>query len=156
MNKSYNQSKTWLQQCITGIVWLCLAYPVMALDNPDAANRLAAFETREQVHRQAVNHPDNTTLDTLRTYADYEAFLTTELAQTYQFLQTRLGATEQHALQQAQCRWETYRDAEIAMIQQTWTRAQFGSSFALSRGMYRTSLIRARIIQLILYANNYL
>lgn len=137
-----------------GIIWLSLA-PVHALDNPDATDRLAAFEAREQPYRQTVQQPDNTTLDIIETYADYEAFLATELQQAYQDLYEQISPDARQAMQQAQCRWEQYRDAEMAMIQHTWTRATFGSSFALSRGEYRTNILRSRIVQLMHYANNY-
>jgi uncharacterized protein YecT (DUF1311 family) len=152
---------TWfilLRQCAIHLVWLSslITYPVFALDHPDAPNLLKAFETREQIYKRNAQNPHNTIQDKIQAYALYETFLTNELKKAYQYLLTRLDSAKKHALQQAQYHWAAYRDAELAMIQQTWTRAQFGSSFVLSRGDYRTNLIRTRIVQLLHYAKNYL
>lgn len=159
MNKAMNRQRRPFSLCLQylayaiGIIWLSL--PVHALDNPDAADRLAFFEAREQPYRQAVQRPANTTLDIIQAYADYEAFLATELQQAYQDMYQHISPAARPALQRAQCRWEAYRDTEMAMIQHTWTRAAFGSSFALSRGEYRISILRTRLVQLMHYANNY-
>lgn len=56
---------------------------------------------------------------------------------------------------QSQRQWRRYRDAEFRFIDRNWTQTQFGTSAALSRGAYRTAIVKERITELIQYLKNY-
>lgn len=126
-----------------------------AIDNPDAPNLVANFESRENVYRQAVNNPHNSNRAMLQAYDRYQLFLDTELSKAYQTLKVNLAEKQQQELEIARKNWLRFRDAEFTLINNNWTRSNFGSSANLSRGAYRSSIIRARIIQLLHYAQNY-
>lgn len=127
----------------------------LALDNPDAPDRVAAFEAREAPHRRAVEQGADTTEAYRTAYADYEAFLDTELNRAYQALMAELDEPGQARLRTAQRAWIEYRDAAFAFIDRNWRRETFGSSSVISRGDYRTRIIRDRVMTLLRYLGNY-
>jgi len=126
-----------------------------ALDNPDASDYVAQFNTRSQVHEQAVNDPKLTNWGILEAYNNYQLFLDEELNVAYQLLRAKLPKAQKNELKESQRQWIKFRDLEFEFINHNWTRANFGSSFGLSRGGYRTSIIKNRVIQLLYYAMNY-
>lgn len=129
--------------------------PSGAIDNPDAPNYVADFQQRAQKFEAAINQQAGTSQDSLSAYADYEQFLDQELNKTYKLLLTKLGAAQQAKIKESQRAWVKYRDAEFNFIAQNWTTKNFGSSAVLSRGAYRTSLIRDRVLLLLNYLKNY-
>ncbi|HNP27325.1 MAG TPA: DUF1311 domain-containing protein [Nitrosomonas sp.] len=127
-----------------------------AIDNPDAPDYIDAFQNRAQVYelniRQAAAY---TTQDYIAAYAAYEDFLDQELNSAYKQLMVQLSEEAQYALRSSQRKWLSYRNQEFDFITLNWTTAQFGSSSAISRGEYRTALIKNRVLLLLQYLKNY-
>lgn len=124
-----------------------------AIDNPDAPDLVAEFELREKSFVAAIQKPTNTTTDFSIAYADYQDFLDKELNKVYKTLRKNLPADKQKQLKTSQVSWLKYRDLEFTFIDSTWNNIDFGSSSAISRGEYRASLLRSRVVQLMHYAN---
>lgn len=131
------------------------AMPSLAIDNPDAPDHIGEFRKRAQEYETLINQRAKTTQDTLEAYADYEKFLDKELNQAYKALSVKLGVDQLAKIKQSQRNWLRYRDSEFDFIAKNWTIKNFGSSSVLSRGDYRTSLIRDRVILLLSYLKNY-
>lgn len=131
------------------------AVPSHAIDNPDAPDHIGEFRKRAQEYEVIINQRTKTTQDALKAYADYERFLDKELNQVYKALSTKLGADQISKLKQSQRDWLQYRDSEFDFISENWTNKNFGSSSVVSRGDYRTTIIRDRIILLMSYLKNY-
>ena len=128
---------------------------VFAIDNPDAPDFLGEFETREQLFLQKINNPHNGARDYLIAYDDYQTFLDAELNKAYYLIKFKLPSAQQQELTNSQRHWIKFRDAEFELINNTWTRHYFGSSAGISRGSYRCSIIKNRVLQLLYYAKNY-
>lgn len=131
------------------------AMPSLAIDNPDAPDHIGEFRKHIQEHEVVIHQRTKTTQDALKAYADYERFLDNELNQVYKALSINLGVEQTAKLKQSQRDWLKYRDSEFDFISENWTNNNFGSSSVLSRGGYRTALIRDRIILLMNYLKNY-
>lgn len=131
------------------------AVPSWAIDNPDAPDYVADFQKRSQTFEANIHQRAKTTQDTLKAYSDYEQFLDKELNQAYKLLTAKLGADVKEKIQLSQRDWLKYRDSEFAFIAANWTTKNFGSSATLSRGAYRSSIIRDRVIALLHYLKNY-
>lgn len=127
-----------------------------AIDNPDAPNYVDEFLSRDQAYESNLRKTGNATKDYLPAYRHYEAFLDKELNHAYRLLMARIDAGSKSALMDSQRKWLTYRDSEFAFISQNWTQKNFGSSYVISRGDYRATIIRHRIISLLYYLQNYI
>lgn len=127
----------------------------LALDNPDAPDRVAAFEAREAPYREAIHVEADTTAAYRAAYDRYERFLDGELNRAYQALRRELDDGARQQLRAAQRAWIDYRDAAFAFIEGNWRREDFGSSAVISRGGYRTRIIRDRVLTLLHYLQNY-
>ncbi len=138
------------------VFFICYGISVYAIDNPDAPDYIDAFRNRAQAYelniRQAAGH---TTQDYIAAYAAYEDFLVQELDSAYKQLMAQLSEESQRALRNSQRTWLSYRDQEFDFVARNWTAAQFGSSSVISRGEYRTALIKNRVILLLQYLRNY-
>ncbi|PCJ21779.1 MAG: hypothetical protein COB04_02330 [Gammaproteobacteria bacterium] len=126
-----------------------------ALDNPDAPDLIGEFKKRELIHLAAIDNPKNKTRDFLVAYDDYLIFLNKELIMASETIKSKLPEQRKLELMTAQLHWIEYRDAEFELIKNTWTRKDFGSSSGISRGDYRTSIVKNRVLQLLHYANNF-
>ena len=126
-----------------------------AMDNPDAEDIIGKFEQQEKPFMAKIDNPSNSNRAYLIAYDDYQIFLDKELNNIYKTLLNRLPEAQKSELKISQKYWLSYRDAEFMLIKNNWTRDNFGSSSGISRGQYRSSIIRDRIIQLMHYANNY-
>lgn len=133
--------------------WFC-ASVALAIDNPDAPDLLSAFQSRAEAY-EARAASAGTVRETAAAYAAYEQFLDGELQKAYAALASRLTSPAQAALTRSQHRWLAYRDAEFAFVEENWTAEQFGTSAALSRGAYRTSILKERTATLLQYLRNY-
>lgn len=127
----------------------------LAIDNPDAPDLVADFRARAEVFETRIGVSAGSQRETAAAYAEYEHFLDAELNHAYRALAGKLGAAAQTILAQSQQRWLVYRDAEFRFIENNWTFARFGTSAALSRGAYRSSIIKDRTITLLEYLKNY-
>lgn len=126
-----------------------------AIDNPDAPDYVADFKQRAQPFEVAIHQQAKTTQDSLKAYADYEQFLDKELNKAYKSVLEKLGAEQQTKIKESQRNWIKYRDSEFDLIAENWTTKNFGSSAVLSRGAYRTTIIRDRVTLLLNYLKNY-
>lgn len=137
------------------VAFLLFKTPLWAIDNPDAPNYVGAFKVHSEPYLQAINKPDNSTRAILKAYNSYQKFLDKELNTAYTKLMAKLSEERKGELKKSQRNWIKFRDAEFDFINHNWTRATFGSSFAISRGAYRCSIIEQRVIQLFHYLKNY-
>lgn len=135
---------------LTGFTSLALA-----IDNPDAPDYLREFLKHVNCYEKKLTHYASSTQDYRRIYKNYEVFLNQELNRVYSLLLKKLDITAQQALKQSQQEWLSYRDKEFEFINSHWNRTNFGSSSVISRGSYRTTLIKDRIIALLHYLKNY-
>ena len=142
-------------QLILVVTVFLLTSPARAIDNPDIPDYVGEFEIREQIHLSAINNPGSGSRDYLIAYNNYQLFLDEELNKAYSLIKSHLPAERQHELTTAQRQWIVFRDAEFELIKNNWTRQNFGSSAGISRGSYRCSIIRSRVLQLLYYAKNY-
>ena len=145
------------KKCHGWILAVCLLASTLAhaIDNPDAPDHVNAFLQRAQIHEQGIAQTPHTTQSYGEAYAAYEAFLDRELNTAYAQLLTRLSAESGKVLKQAQRQWLNYRDQEFEWIARNLTQENFGSSTIISRGDFRTKIIRDRVITLLHYLGNY-
>lgn len=146
--------KATLVSCIASLM-IGMATSCRAIDNPDAPDYVAEFSQRAQKFETIIHKQAKTTQDALAAYADYERFLNAELDKAYSTLLARLAPPQQAKLKESQRNWVKYRDSEFGFIVENWTAENFGSSAVLSRGAYRTTVIRGRITLLLHYLKNY-
>ncbi len=150
------RKQSTVYRCIIGcLLSIGLIAGACALDNPDAPDLIGEFEKREMVYLTAIDNPKNSTRDFLVAYDNYLIFLDKELNKASEVINSKLPEARKSELMAAQLHWIKYRDAEFELIKNTWTRNDFGSSAGISRGDYRTSIVKDRIIQLLHYAKNY-
>lgn len=143
-------------KCTFGcLLLICFVVGSLAVDNPDAPDLIGEFEKREIIYLTAIDNPQNSTRDFLLAYDDYLIFLDKELVKVSELIKLKLPEARKSELIAAQKYWIKYRDAEFEFIKNTWTRKDFGSSAGISRGDYRTSIVRNRIVQLLHYVKNY-
>ncbi|NOX91104.1 MAG: DUF1311 domain-containing protein [Gammaproteobacteria bacterium] len=128
---------------------------VFAIDNPDSPDFIGEFEVREQVFLKAINNPHNGSKDYLTAYDDYLKFLDDELNRAYYLVKSRLPIKRQQELKSSQRSWIKFRDEEFKLITNTWVRRDFGSSAGISRGSYRSTIVRNRVLQLLSYVKSY-
>lgn len=126
-----------------------------AIDNPDAPDFVAEFNARAKQYEDDIQNKVTATEDVRQAYAEYERFLDAELAKAYQALLAKLSKGSQTKLERSQAAWRKYRQAEFDFIAENWTGKAFGSSSVLSRGGYRTAIIRDRVTTLLHYLKNY-
>ena len=150
MQKIYN---SW--PAIAAFTLMLLSNLSFAIDNPDAPDLIAEFETREKPFITAIEKPSNTTSDYSVAYANYLKFLDKELNATYNTLRKKLPEEKQKQLKTSQLSWIKYRDLELKFIDATWTNKDFGTSSAISRGQYKLNVVRDRVIQLMHYGKNF-
>lgn len=144
---------SWLG--IVALTLVLFSNLTLAIDNPDAPDLIAEFEVREKPLITAIEKPTNTTGDYAASYASYLKFLDKELNTVYKTLRTKLPTDKQKQLKASQVSWLKYRDLEFAFIDNTWNNKDFGTSSAISRGQYKASVVRDRVIQLMHYAKTF-
>lgn len=137
------------------VLLLSCSLPTHAIDNPDAPDHLGDFLNRAQTYERDIRQTAHTTQSYLTAYAAYENFLDQELNTAYRQLIGYLPDEAQHALKNSQQAWLNYRDKEFDFIARNWTIETSGSSATISRGDYRTQLIKDRIMLLLQYLQNY-
>lgn len=134
--------------------WLLAQAPCWAIDNPDAPDQVAAFQSRAQPleARRSDTAGGPGQAQAARAYA---AFLEAELNQAYPLLLAQLAKPARAALLQSQRQWLRFRDAEGVFIDGNWVAQDFGSSALLSRADYRAGLVKQRVLTLLAYRQNY-
>lgn len=148
-------ARRWLGAVLVAAVVGFPGTACFAIDNPDAPDLVGDFQARAQAFESRIGAAAGSTREATAAYAEYERFLDAELGQAYRALAAKLGAAERASLEKAQERWLAYRDAEFRFIEDNWTFDRFGTSAALSRGAYRTSIVKERALALLQYLKNY-
>ncbi|PUA27745.1 MAG: hypothetical protein B0W54_14500 [Cellvibrio sp. 79] len=146
MQKIYN---LWL--AVAAFTLMLFSNLSLAIDNPDAPDLVAQFETREKPFIIAIEKQNNTTSDYSVAFANYLKFLDKELNTIYKTLRAKLPEEKQKQLKASQLSWIKYRDLELSFIDNTWTNKDFGTASAISRGQYKAGVVRNRVIQLMHY-----
>ncbi len=132
-----------------------VTFPACALYDPGAPDRVKAFKSRAEPYQKRIREEAQTTQDFVEAYADYEAFLLKEMQSALKKLKGRMEDESVEKLEQAQKRWMTFREAEKSFLRTNWSLENFGTSAVMSRGGYRTLLLKQRVITLLHYLNNY-
>jgi uncharacterized protein YecT (DUF1311 family) len=125
-----------------------------AIDNPDAPDHQAAFLTRAKPYEERLSEASDGPASASAAAA-YALFLDAEMNLAYRQLLARLDGRARQDLTLSQRRWLLFREAENRFIGANWTPKNFGSSAALSRVDYRTTLVRQRVLTLLVYLQNY-
>jgi uncharacterized protein YecT (DUF1311 family) len=128
---------------------------VWAIDNPDAPDYVTEFEARIVPLETFVQEKATTTADFSDGYKALEEALDKELNTAYQKLMKNLPESSKEALRTSQKQWVKYRDAEFSFLSVNFNKEDFGSSYAISIGSYRTSIVEARVKELLWYLKNY-
>lgn len=126
-----------------------------ALDNPDSPQYLVQFEKKSQQYEQDINELYKN-LDIIKAYRAYEMYLDGQLNEAYGLLKLKLNSEQQAQLKISQLAWIQFRDQEFKFIEANWTKEQFGSSYTMSIGAYKTKIIKNRTEILYRYLQNYL
>jgi len=140
---------------ITIILFFAFANLGFAIDNPDAPDYVGEFEKRIATHEKYVMQEAKTTVDIDQGYVKLEKALDQELNAAYKLLISKLDAKEKESLKSSQTQWLKFRDAEFKWIVENWNNKKFGSSSSISRGHYRSTIIKERVLQLLNYLKNY-
>ena len=136
------------------LVLLGVATTAGAIDNPDAPDRVGAFERRAAPLEKQLAATDGGSAAT-RAGQAYASFLDAELNAAYRTLLGNLQSPAREALVQSQRAWLRFRDAEHRFIARHWTPGRSGSSASLSVEGYRNALTKERVVQLLRYAAEY-
>ncbi len=151
--------KEFVMRKVSGVSLLFLfsLYTTIAtgLDNPDAPDYVNLFLNQVHTYEEKIAQEIHGTRDYVRAYTEYEDFLDKELNIAYRLIMSCLDRDSQASLQQSQRKWLRYRDAEFDFITLNWNKTDFGSSAAVSRGAYRTTMVKHRVISLLHYLKNY-
>jgi len=140
---------------ISAILLISFSNSILAIDNPDSPDLIGQLTEREKPFKANITKPTNGTRDTIRAYHEYKLFLDKELNKAYALLISKLSSEHQKELKVSQRNWIKFRDAEFELINNNWSRSNFGSSFVVSRGDYSSTIIRNRLIQFLNYIKNY-
>lgn len=140
-------------EAVLAVLVTLAGMPAWAIDNPDAPNYVTAFEQRARPFEDKISQAAGSGA-VVAAYAGYERFLDAELNHAYAALASKLDKPRKTQLQRSQRAWLGFRDAEAAFITSNWTMQRSGSSSGLSRGAYRSTLIRDRIMGLLNYLKN--
>lgn len=125
------------------------------LDNPDAPDYINEFLIQANRYEEKLTQGIYGTQGYVSAYAEYEGFLDKELNRAYRILMGHLDRNSQVALKNSQRKWLNYRDAEFDFITLNWNKIAFGSSSTISKGDYRTTIVKHRVISLFHYLKNY-
>jgi uncharacterized protein YecT (DUF1311 family) len=125
-----------------------------AIDNPDAPDRVVAFQRRAAPFEKRLTDTDGGSAS-VRAGKTYSDFLEMELNSAYLELLAKLQGPARAALIESQRKWLRFRDSEDLFIAQHWTNERNGSSATLSVASYRSGIVRDRILQLLRYTAEY-
>jgi uncharacterized protein YecT (DUF1311 family) len=137
---------------------MCLAVdgPLsFAIDNPDSPDIVAEFQARCEKFELRVQEQGEYSQDTGLAFSQYEKFLDQELNRAYVGLLQQTSGNPKQDLVRSQRRWLQFRDAEFQFIGSNWNVANFGTSSVVSRGAYRSTIVKERVLALLHYLKNY-
>ena len=154
MRAGENQVRRDLLRVAAALSFAVLAASASGIDNPDAPDRVAAFESRAAPLELQLAATDGGSAAT-RAGKMYADFLDTELNTAYRTLLMKLRGPARVTLAQSQQQWLRFRDAEYQFIAQHWTRERSGSSASLSVAGYGNAIVKERVLQLLRYTAEY-
>lgn len=96
-----------------------------------------------------------TTANISEGYKALEEALDKELNTAYRKLMQKLPEPGKQTLHTSQKQWVKFRDAEFSFLSGNFNQEEFGSSYVIPIGSYRTSIIEARVKELLWYLKNY-
>jgi uncharacterized protein YecT (DUF1311 family) len=137
------------------LILLSLSQLSHGVDNPEAPNFVAEFESRIKLKENYIEKTAQTTIEYIEGYGEIYSALDKELNNAYGNLIKKLSDHEKGLLKKSQRQWIKYRDAEFDFIADTITRAKFGSSSVMTVGSRRNAVLKARVIQLYRYLNKH-
>jgi uncharacterized protein YecT (DUF1311 family) len=139
------------------IIFLIFIYPfnLLSVDNPDSTDHINKFLAMANKYQKNITNQNHNSYDYIKLYSEYEQFLDKELNTYYKILIKCIDKQSLDALKYSQLKWIDHRDAEFNFIESNFNKNNFGSSYIISRGEYRISFIKNRIITLIYYLRNY-
>lgn len=135
------------------LIYFCFLYSSLAwgLDNPDAPNYREEFEARIAPLELYVSEQAITTKEFIAGYARLERALDNELNDAYENLMDQLSDQDQETLRKSQWHWIKYKESEFLFIGNVWNQENYGTSYVISVGEFRTNLIKSRIMVLLSY-----
>ncbi len=154
MHAGENQVRRNLLRVAAALSFAVLSASASGIDNPDAPDRVAAFESRAAPLELQLAATDGGSAAT-RAGKMYADFLDTELNTAYRTLLMKLRGPARVTLAQSQQQWLRFRDAEYQFIAQHWTRERSGSSASLSVAGYGNAIVKERVLQLLRYTAEY-
>ncbi len=126
-----------------------------AIDNPDLPDYVGQFNFRAKPFEQNIaNRAGAAAAEISGLYNAYYLFLDEELNKAFKDLLKKLPKDEQKKLKASQKAWIAFRNGESDFIILHWTAAHSGSSSALSVGVYKSEIVRQRIVHLLNYLKN--
>ncbi len=125
------------------------------IDNPDAPDYKGIFLIKAAKYEKEILQGCTTNKDYTQAYTEYEIFLNRELKNTYDILLESVDKDAREALIKSQQEWLEYQNSTFEFIALNWRKETFGSSSLISRGDYRTTIVKNRIILLCDYLKNY-
>ena len=149
------KGSTMRKSVLVFVFLLLMSGMAYGLDNPDAPNYVAEFQARMAPYHAYLDHKAKTTSDYIRGYARLNKALDGELNSAYRKLLPHLKPPQQEQLRASQRAWLKFRDAELKFIDNNWTQANFGSSYGISQGVYKATIVKNRVTELLWYLKNY-
>ena len=137
------------------ILYILSGSASFAIDNPDAPDYVAQFEARMAPLYSYVNEEAVSAADYSLGYGKIYEALDIELNTAYTQLLSKLDGPQKKLLRESQRNWLKYRDAEFNFIISNWDQEKFGSSYTISIGEYRSTIVKNRILELLWYLKNY-
>ena len=124
------------------------------LDNPISPDYIGDFEKRIKPFEDNIQKAQ-TTYDYTEAYNKFEIELDKELNKAYKLLMNKLNEKNKIKLKYSQIQWLKYRDSEIEWIINNFTQEEFGTSYVITVGEFRTKLIKNRVEELYWYLKQY-
>ena len=151
MNRGNDPACKYDMLKLVALILLILCGTSSAIDNPDIPNLVAEFESRARVFEgETWGETPHSSLK-----EGYQEFLLSELDRAYVRLTDKLRGEARRKFVVSQLQWEKYKESEFKFIDENWQPATFGSSYRVSRFEYRAVILKARIVVLLNYAQNY-
>ena len=128
---------------------------VYALDNPEAKDYVSQFKKESQIYEAKIES-SNKNVDLQNIYNQYIHFLEKELLKGgKQMLNNLSDAQSKQIFIKSENRWEDYKNQEFEFIDTLFSRNTVGSSYIISRGAAKVSILKTRVIQLYRYLKHF-
>ena len=157
----YFALKTKPSHFIKLIAIVCLLFTsnpreCLAIDNPDAPDLVSEFEKRAHSFEDKISlNAGGASSQLAFLFNEYEKFLDVELNLAYNSYMKKLKEDEREKMKQAQRAWLVYKEKDFEFIEKSWNKVKHGSSFQLSKGNFRVTVLKNRIIQFLNFNKAY-